>query len=52
MTLADITHLRDYIFLKGKVGEDYARERVVESAIDPTVALERGCWGRRMQSVE
>jgi hypothetical protein len=44
MTLADTTHSRDYIFLKGRVGEDYARELVVESAIDPTVALERGYW--------
>jgi hypothetical protein len=52
VTLPDTTHLRDYIFLKGRVGEDYARKLVVESAIDPTVALERGYWGRRMQSVE
>ncbi len=45
MTLADTTtHSRDYIFLKGRVGEDYARELVVESAIDPAVALERGYW--------
>src|SRR5215203_5621391 len=44
MTLADTTHSRDYIILKGRVGEDYARELVVESAIDPTVALERGYW--------
>jgi hypothetical protein len=44
MTLADITHSRDYIILKGRVGEDYARELVVESAIDPAVALERGYW--------
>jgi hypothetical protein len=52
MTLPDITHSRDYIILKGRVGEDYARELVVESAIDPAVALERECWGRSIQSVE
>jgi hypothetical protein len=53
MTLPDTTtHSRDYIFLKVRVGEDYARELVIESAIDSTVALERGYWGRRMQSVE
>jgi hypothetical protein len=44
MTLADITHSRDYIILKGRVGEDYARELVHGSAISPTVALERGYW--------
>ena len=44
MRLADTTHSRDYIILKGRVGEDYARELVVESAIDPAVALERGYW--------
>jgi hypothetical protein len=44
MTLPDTTHLRDYTILKGRVGEHYARELVVESAIDPTVALERGYW--------
>jgi hypothetical protein len=44
MTLPDITHSRDYLILKGRVGEDYARELVVESAIDPAVALERGYW--------
>ena len=52
MTLPDTTHSRDYILLKGRVGEDYARELVVESAIDPAVALELGYWGRRMQNVE
>jgi hypothetical protein len=51
MTLPDTTHSRDYILLKGRVGEDYARELVVESAIDPAVALELGYWGRRMQSL-
>src|SRR5919107_4550017 len=44
MRLADTTHSRDYIILKGRVGEDYARELVVESGIDPTVALARGYW--------
>jgi Domain of unknown function (DUF3854) len=44
MTLPDTTRSRDYIILKGRVGEDYARELVVESAIDPAVALERGYW--------
>jgi hypothetical protein len=44
MTQADTTHSRDYIILKGRVGEDYARELVEESAIDPTVALERGYY--------
>jgi hypothetical protein len=44
MTLADTTHSRDYIILKERVGEDYARELVVESAIDPAVALERGYY--------
>jgi GNAT superfamily N-acetyltransferase len=44
MTLADTTHSRDYITLKERVEEDYARELVVESAIDPAVALERGYW--------
>jgi hypothetical protein len=53
MTLPDTTtHSRDYIILKGRVGEDYARELVEESAIDPTIAPERGYWGRRMQSEE
>jgi hypothetical protein len=52
MTLADTTHSRDYIILKGKVGEDYARERFVEGAVDPSVVLGRGYWERRMQSVE
>jgi hypothetical protein len=43
MTLPDTTtHSRDYIILKGRVGEHFARELVVESAIDPAVALERG----------
>lgn len=46
MTLPDTTHSRDHVILKEKVGEDYARELVVESAIDPTVALERGYWGK------
>ena len=44
MTQPDTTHSRDYIILKGRVGEAYARELVVASAIDPTVALERGYW--------
>src|SRR5919107_813877 len=44
MTLPDTTHSRDYIILKGRVGEDYARELVEESAIDPAVALERGYY--------
>jgi hypothetical protein len=44
MTLADATHSRDYIILKGRVGEHFAHELVEESAIDPTVALERGYW--------
>src|SRR5215217_8159956 len=44
MTLADTTHLRDYTTLKERVGEDYARELVVESAIDSVVALERGYY--------
>jgi hypothetical protein len=43
MTLLDTTHSRDYIILKGRVGEHFAHELVEESAIDPTVALERGC---------
>jgi hypothetical protein len=29
-----------------RVGEDYTFELVVERAIDPTVALERGYWGK------
>jgi hypothetical protein len=44
MTQPDTIHSRDYIILKGRVGEEYARELVVESAIDPAVALERGYW--------
>ena len=42
MTLPDNFNIRDYTILKGRVGEDYAHELVVESAIDPAVALERG----------
>jgi hypothetical protein len=44
MALADTAHSRDYVVLKGRVGEHFAHELVEESAIDPAVALERGYW--------
>jgi hypothetical protein len=44
MTVADTTNSRDYIVLKGRVGEHFAHELVAESAIDPAVAVERGYW--------
>jgi len=44
MRLADNFNIRDYTTLKEKVGADYARELVEESAIDPAVALERGYY--------
>ena len=44
MTLADNFNIRDCTTLKENVGEHFAHELVEESAIDPTVALERGYW--------
>jgi hypothetical protein len=44
MTLADNFNIRDCTTLKENVGEHFAHELVEESAIDPTVALERGYY--------